>query len=199
MKADLFIKGMERLQDHFGKRLKDTAEYGQALSGIPGEAFEAIVRDRVWGAPPIPSRFPTIAELLDDWQGWLRHHPEQQAPVRWVYCPWCEVDLPGLIIVDIPLKEPVRDRTGHAREHRRSVVRCRHCGNSEHRNPTWPRYTWENIEERGWRVVTHYHEQEVEESFPVQRAKEGRTPGMRTIADSVPVGDRETEDDDIPF
>jgi len=197
MDNTIFADCIDRMGDHFGKRLKDSREYAQALSGVPGEASEDICRGRIWDNAPIPSKFPTIRDLLDDWMKWLRDHPDKQEPIAWEFCPYCEPDTPGLIRVQIPSTNPEHIKMGYT--HRNSMVRCRHCNNGQHRNPTWPRLCRDEIEGRGWAVATDYHEIEDEEEAPIPTPREDRRPWFTHIEKSLQAGDREQDDSDLPF
>ena len=200
MNIEAFGRGIEDLQDHFGKRLKDTRFYWDSLKHIPDQAWQQIVRGRIKSHAPHPGQFPTIQQLLDGYAGpggWLDQNPSQRAKPPAEYCPYCESAAPGTIEVAIPLEKPMYPV--ESMNYRHTVVRCGHCRNwEERRNPTWPRMRHDEIENKGWRVLTakrpdheeHPGWKRVDMPSPVRR------PGPRHIEESLPVGDR---DEDIPF
>ena len=82
--------------------------------------------------------------------------------------------------------------------YRHTVVRCGHCRNHEERNPTWPRMRHDEIQRRGWQVLTKVRDTDKDAGGwkHVQRPDPVRTPGMQHIERSLPANDR---DEDIPF
>jgi len=200
MTDESFIRGMDDLQDHFNKRIKDTRFYWDEVKHIPDEAWKDIVRWRVRSHAPQPSNFPTIQALIDAYSGpggWLDHNPSSRAKAEVWHCQYCEPAAPGTIEVGIPLEKPMYPVA--EMNFRNTVVRCGHCRNWEdRRNPTWPRLRVQEIEARGWTVLTKEHPLEDEEQGwqRVSRPSEARRPGMRHIEESLPVGDR---DEEIPF
>lgn len=154
------------LEDHFGKKLKSPKFYYTELKHIPDQAFREIVRGRIRAKAPNPGQFPTIQELLDDWRQWLENHPDKKARVEYVFCPHCESHMPGQIRVRIPSQSQEYIRMGIT--HRESLVLCGHCPNAtmETRNPTWPRLRVDEIESRGWEVLTQYRTREDDDPAP---------------------------------
>jgi len=189
MDSNTFTTCMDQLQDHFNKRLKDAGQYWEALHQLPGDAFVDICKARIWNHSPNPGQFPTIQGLVDDWQAWLKKHPHRQEIIRWEFCPYCEDGSPGLIEVRIPLEEPIYPNPES--NYRNTLVRCGHCNNAQHRNPTWPRHKREEMQGKGWEIVTEIHTIEDEEDISVPRPPKGRQPGVTHIEQSLPIGDRE--------
>jgi hypothetical protein len=191
------------LEGYFGKDIRGSKknpgagrQYWEELRGLPGDAFTEICRACMKQHPPVPSHFPTIQQILDDWQGWLKSHPDRQARVQWEFCRYCEPDAPGTIEVAIPLEKAIYRDPDH--NYRHTVVRCGHCRNDENRNPTWPRLTVDQIRARGWTVITKEHQAQEEEDpwRKTPRPSPDRSPGMKSIQDSLPAGDI---DEQIPF
>lgn len=166
MDSTAFTQGMEDLQDHFGKRLRDARHYWDGVKQIPNEAWEEIVAWRIKTHAPMPGQFPTIQQLVDAYcgpEGWLDRHPEKKAVRRVEPCRYCEPDAPGMIVVEIPLAKPIYEK--RELNVRRTVVRCGHCRNWEDRlSPSMYRMTRGEIEARGWTIVTMERNEERPES-----------------------------------
>lgn len=196
---------MTMMEEHFGKKLKEPRFYWEELKQLPSDAFETICKTKIKQYAPTPGHFPTIQVLLEDFQGWLKSHPHRQEVIKWEYCPYCESHSPGLILVKKELKEQIYTNQEH--NYRSTIVRCGHCVNAEYRNPTWPKYKQEEIEGRGWTIITKRHEPMDEKDVRVShgtddcpRSKRVRADGFTHIEHSLPTMDRDQDsNDDIPF
>lgn len=189
MDSNAFTECMGMLEEHHGKKLKEPRFYWDDLKGLPADAMRDMCKGWIRNHGPTPGNFPTIQALQEEWQAWLKKHPHRQEVIRWEFCEYCEPDSPGLILIRIPLEKPIYRKEDS--NYRETVVRCKHCNNGQYRNPTWPRYTVEDIQARGWTVVTKRHRREDDSDLRVPRPSEKRVPEMTHIEKCLPVGDRD--------
>ena len=192
---DLFVTGVERLEEFFSKKLKGARQqYWTELSWMPDDAWQEVCKVWMRMHKPFPSHFPSIDDLKQGHIDWAMANPQLIPVVQYTFYRFC-VD--GEINVAIPVKK----RFWY--DHISGVVNCAHCGNYMHRNPTFPRMTREQIERKGW-IITRPaelrdYEGEEDISVPAIKPDDMRSPGMAHIEQSLPIGDRDMGQDEIPF
>lgn len=197
MDENTFKRCISDLEDHCQKKLKDPRFYWEELSTIPGDAFFQICRGWIRDHAPTPGNFPTITNLQEAWQMWLKSHPDRKEIIRWEFCRYCEEDTPGVIIVRIPLEKPIYQRP--EANFRTTEIRCGHCQNAQHRNPTWRRMRRSEIEQSGWQIVTKERMDAGNEQMKYRSPESPvRHPGFDSLAKSLPTGDND-RDEDLPF
>lgn len=190
---DCFIEWVERMEEFFSKPLKGARQqYWAELSWMPDEAWVDVCKSCMRAGKPFPSHFPSIDDIRQGHVRWSQNNPTLVPQERFSFCRYC---IDGYITVSIPVKK----RFWY--DHVSGLVTCGHCQNWRLRNPTFPRMRREEIERRGWKIVRPAELREYEEDEPTMAIDpdDERSPGMTHIEQSLPVGDRDYEQDDIPF
>jgi len=91
MRFENFERGMNRIAGWFHKKLSsDNIEiYYRRIGNIPDTPWEEILDNLIDETAPIPSKFPTINFLKNEWYSWQRAHPERVVKRETVPCDQC--------------------------------------------------------------------------------------------------------------
>jgi hypothetical protein len=91
----IFHEGIRKLKEHFGGRELNEDQiknYRDGLKYIPNEAFQKIIKIWILAKKPIPSNFPSIQELRDEFPRWLDNNPTKKIQKPETNCIYCEGD-----------------------------------------------------------------------------------------------------------